>query len=54
MEEDLEETEEGEWTRYQIHIPEDGFDEDDELDALIEKIDRKKRDHIDRGKFFGV
>ena len=53
MEEDLE-TQPGEWTRYEIKLPVDDFDEDDELDALIEKINSKKRNHIDRGRFFGI
>lgn len=38
-----------EWTRYQIQLPQDDYDEDDELDARIEEAQRKEREQIRRG-----
>lgn len=43
-----------EWTRYQIVIPDDDYDEDDEIDERIAVAEKKKRQHIDRGSFFGI
>jgi hypothetical protein len=46
---------EGEWTRHQLHLPTDDFDEDDELDERIARAARKKRDHVDKGNgLFGT
>lgn len=39
-----------EWTRYQIQLPEDDFDEDDEMDARIAKTEANRRNHINRGR----
>lgn len=49
-----EEVKHTEWTRYQIVLPEDEPDEDDALDAHIEKMARKKKDRVSRGNFRGV
>ena len=43
-----------EWARYQIILPEDDFDEDDAMDARIEIAQRKRRQHINRGIFYGI
>lgn len=48
------ESEEHEWTRYQIHIPEDDYDEDDELDDRLEKARKQLKGHVNRGQFFGI
>lgn len=50
----MEYKETNEWTRYQIVIPDDDYDEDDEMDERIAIAERKKRQHIDRGSFFGI
>lgn len=39
-----------EWTRYQLMLPEDDFDEDDEFDRKIDELESKRRKHINRGK----
>jgi hypothetical protein len=43
-----------EWTKYQIILPEDDYDEDDELDARLEEMERKKKERVRRGDFRGV
>lgn len=43
-----------EWQVERIVLPEDEPDEDDELDILIEKIEKKKKNRVVRGHFFGV
>lgn len=53
----LEEEEEGEWSRYQIELPDDLDDDDyddDEIDARVERVRRSKRSRVKRGGFFGV
>ena len=42
------------WVRYQVIIPEDDYDEDDELDARIALSEKRKKEHINRGGFFGI
>lgn len=43
------------WIKEQIHIPDEDYDEDDEIDLQIEKARRAKRDRIDRGRgLFGI
>jgi hypothetical protein len=37
-----------------IILPADDFDEDDELDIRLAKIEAKKRSHIDRGGFLST
>jgi hypothetical protein len=46
--------ESNEWTRYQVHLPADDYDEDDELDARITAAEKKQREHVNRGGFFGI
>jgi hypothetical protein len=48
------ENDQEEWTRYQVILPEDDFDEDDEIDARIEKAERFRRNHVVRGGLRGV
>lgn len=43
-----------EWTRYRIQIPEDDFDEDDEMDDRIAEAERRRKGRVDRGGFRGV
>lgn len=43
-----------EWTRHQVIIPDDDYDEDDELDALIEKNEKRNRERVVRGGLFGI
>ena len=43
-----------EWELHKIYIPNDDYDEDDELDARIEAMERKQRNHVSRGSFFGT
>lgn len=55
MNEEQEEAVPGEFTRYQIHIPDDDFDEDDEMDARLDAVERKrKRDFTRGGGIFGT
>lgn len=49
----MNEEEEIEWQRVN-HIPDDDYDEDDELDARIEEAERKRRNHVFRGDFFST
>lgn len=49
-----EETEQDEWTRYQIMLPEDDYDEDDELDQRLEETKRRNKNRVARGNFFGT
>lgn len=49
---DEEEFTPGEFTRYQIILPEDDYDEDDEIDALIERNKHRQQHRVDRG--FGI
>lgn len=39
---------------HQIILPEDEYDEDDELDARLDAYKRKRRNRVDRGGFFGT
>jgi len=43
-----------EFTRYGVILPEDDYDEDDEMDDRIEEAERRKKRHITRGNFFGT
>jgi len=43
-----------EWTRYQVMLPDDEIDEDDEIDARIEAMEARKRRNTNRGGFFGT
>lgn len=55
MDEDVNENEGvGEWTKYVISLPVDDFDEDDEVDARIAKVEQAKRGRVVRGQFFGI
>jgi hypothetical protein len=51
----IEEGNDGEWTRYQIILPVDDYDEDDEIDELIEKQTKLKKTHVTRGNnIYGI
>lgn len=44
-----------EWTRHQIILPEDEEpDEDDELDAFLANLEKKRKAQIIRGNFRGT
>ena len=45
---------EQEWTIHYIQLPEDEYDEDDELDERLEAAAKKKKNHVTRGGFFGT
>lgn len=49
-----EETFDAEWTRHQISLPVDDYDEDDELDDRIAEAERRKNAHVTRGGFYGT
>ena len=38
----------------EITLPPEEYDEDDELDARLEKAEKKRKRHIDRGNFRGT
>lgn len=43
-----------EWTKHALILPNEEVDEDDEIDEIIRKVERKKRERIIRGNFFGI
>jgi hypothetical protein len=48
---------ENEWARERIAIPDDEDDDGDAFDERIARIDRvqaRKREQVNRGKFFGI
>ncbi len=55
MEDLNDEIPEGEWVRHQLILPDDDYDEDDEIDALIERNKRRNQNRVERGNgIFGV
>ena len=51
---DTEELAPTEFTRYQIHLPEDDYDEDDELEERVALAERRKKSQVIRGNFRGT
>ena len=43
-----------EWIKHQIILPEDDYDEDDELEDRILEIEKKQKQHFIRGNFRGT
>lgn len=43
-----------EWIKHQIILPEDDYDEDDELEDRILEIEKKQKQHVIRGNFRGT
>jgi hypothetical protein len=43
-----------EWEIHQITLPADDYDEDDEIDARLEEAERRRKKHIERGRFFST
>ena len=48
-EEDILEGSEGEWTRYQLELPEDDYGEDDVIDSQIARYNRRNKSSVKRG-----
>ena len=46
-----EEIEQGEFARYQIILPEDDFDDDDELEERVAQAELAKKQRVVRGNF---
>lgn len=51
---DGEEVDVMEFTRYQIHLPEDDYDEDDETEERVAEAERRKKARVIRGNFRGT
>jgi len=43
-----------EWAKYTINLPPEEYDEDDVLNEKLEAIERRQRQHINRGDFFAI
>lgn len=42
------------WEKLRFVLPKDDYDEDDEIDERLNEIERKRKNHVVRGRFFGT
>lgn len=41
-------------TKQTVMLPADDFDEDDEMDERIRKVEQAKKNHVERGGLYGI